>query len=526
MLCKTRSQFLINRLLKPAPGSMKSWVVVIRLQSFSSIGSMIPAGDLPSPPSNDDIAGLLQTSSRHPETMRPDPVSSAFHSRVVYCVAPRQTVCFMFLQSSSISGRAAKPAVLLTRLTGLRLLTAFCVALGWFALGGTTIDGDKGALVGVILLALTVHSTFVLLHANRTTCGRNDLLIHILLDSAAVYGVVLISGGTENPFIYYLLVLVAISATLFESRVCWLFTFTAVAGYSVLFLVDIKGHFAHMTDDFQLHLIGMWINFVGSALLVTFFISRLATALRDQQSELTRAREDTLKAEQLAGIGTLAASTVHALGTPLSTLSVMLDELRAADRQKLDQEDINVMLIQIARCKSTMQKLSLLAEHNEADAKLESAANLFQYLQEHYAITRPTGVPIFRSGTNIETCLVRHSLLLRHALINLVDNALDAANCVVTVSFRSGVACLYIDIEDDGDGFPKELRGRIGQPVVSTKKSGLGIGLFLANSTIEKLGGSVCIINHGGEGPDHTTVLRIQLPTAGSEPEDTNPGSL
>ncbi len=430
----------------------------------------------------------------------------------------------MVLHAYSTAGQAASPGLLLSRLTALRFLTVCCVAVGWIALSRSSISPVNGVIVGSIVLVLVLHSAISLRRTYRGKTGRNDLLIHIFLESAAVYGIVLITGGSANPFIYYLLVLVAISAALFDPPASWFFTFTAVTGYSVLFLTDVSGHLAHMPNDFQRHLLGMWINFVGSALLVTFFISRLATALREQQTELALAREETLKAEQLAGIGTLAASTVHALGTPLSTLTVMLDELRAMDDGKLDKEDISVMLTQIARCKATMQKLSLLAEHSETDGKLESAAALFRDLQEHYAITQPAVTPRFHFDIEIDTIRVQFSLLLRHALINLIDNALDAAGSLVDVKFGYIDNSLYIDIEDDGDGFPEEFAGRIGYPVVSTKKTGLGIGMFLANSTIEKLGGSVRIISHGGTRPECRTILRIRLPTVDSAHNLSNPG--
>lgn len=432
----------------------------------------------------------------------------------------------MLLHAYSAAGQAANPGLLLTRLTALRILTVCCVAVGWIALKRTSIGPVNGVIAASIVVILMLHSAISLRRAYRGKTGRNDLLIHIFLDSAAAYGVVLITGGSANPFIYYLLVLVAISAALFETPASWFFTFTAVTGYSVLFLTDISGHFAHMPNDFQLHLFGMWINFVGSAFLVTFFITRLAAALREQQTALALAREETLKAEQLAGIGTLAASTVHALGTPLSTLTVMLDELRATEDGKLDKADINVMLTQIARCKSTMQKLSLLAEHSEADGKVEPAAALFEDLQEHYAITQPSVTPEFDLDIKIERVRVQFSLLLRHALINLIDNALDAAASLVVVKFCQNDNSMYIDIEDDGDGFPEEFAERIGYPVVSTKKTGLGIGMLLANSTIEKLGGSVRIISHGGTGAESRTRLRVRLPTVDSPRTASDPEQL
>jgi hypothetical protein len=159
------------------------------------------------------------------------------------------------------------------------------------------------------------------------------LFRELLVDCAWLIAVVLLTGRSTNPFIYYFLVLIAISATIFNTRVCWWFSGSTVVFYSVLMYLDLKDHFNHMTGDYRLHLFGMWVNFFGSALVVSYFVSKLAIALRAYQQRLSEIREDNLKSEQLVGIGTLAASTVHALGTPLSTLMVLLGERLAGEKQ-------------------------------------------------------------------------------------------------------------------------------------------------------------------------------------------------
>ena len=140
-----------------------------------------------------------------------------------------------------------------------------------------------------------------------------------------------------------------------------------------------------------------------------------------------------------------------------------------------------------------MKKLSLLAEQESSEQLLEPVYELLDHLREHYGLNKPLHTPQFTADPSCSTNQLHHSLLLRHALINLIDNAIDAAKTFVAVDFQCDASVLQITITDDGPGMPKELLARWGKPQKSAKKSGLGIGAFLANSTIEKLGGTVAI---------------------------------
>lgn len=332
-----------------------------------------------------------------------------------------------------------------------------------------------------------------LLLRNTDKATPRDVLRELVIDGIWLTLVVYASGRSENPFIYYFLVLIAIASTVLRARSAWLFSLTGVCVYTLFLYLDIKNHFAHMSDDYQFHLLGMWINFCGSSLVTCYFISKLAGSLRSHQAQLSRAREETLQNEQLIGIGTLAASTVHALGTPLSTLTVLLGEMHHNADTAEKRQDIDLMLTQISRCKDTMKKLSLLAEQERCAPQIEPVAQLAAALSEHYAIVQPERPPQIKCMASCTRRTVPHSLLLRHALINLIDNAVEAARNLVKVEFQHRGSALLITITDDGPGMPQRVLERWGKPQHSSKETGLGIGVFLANSTIERLGGTVAI---------------------------------
>lgn len=342
-----------------------------------------------------------------------------------------------------------------------------------------------------------------------------EVFFNILFDAAILVILVSMSGRASNPFIYYLLVLVAINATIFSRLICWIFTAITIVAYTVLLYFDLDGHMHHMFDDFQLHLVGMWINFVGSAILVAAFVSFLAKMLRDQQRHLAAIREENLKNEQLIGIATLSASTVHALGTPLSTMAVILGE-SLSEKNALEEQDTKMLLGEVERCKKTLSKLSLLANNESHEQNRVSLSDLLNDLKEHYEITAPRIMPQFEVKEKSKSAYFYSGALLYHAIINLIDNAIRAARTRVSVK-GSAVTdhhknCMVaLEIIDDGDGISDEIATNWGKPMMSDAEQGLGIGVFLANSTIEKYGGQLHYKNNVN---NSTTQIIVNLPCA------------
>ena len=220
--------------------------------------------------------------------------------------------------------------------------------------------------VSLILLLTLVLTVSQLLFIRRAHSANHiALFANIVFDYFWVFVFVLFLGKSSNPFIYYYLALVAFSASVLNAKSAWAFSVLSIMIYSGLLVSDISLHFHHFTTDFQLHLMGMWLNFVGSTILICFFVTKLSAQLRIRQQALVEARENTLKKEQMVGLGTVAASMMHALATPLSTITVLLEDLIEEGAFDQHKKDYELILQQIQRCKDTMGKLS--ASVNDAD---------------------------------------------------------------------------------------------------------------------------------------------------------------
>ena len=313
----------------------------------------------------------------------------------------------------------------------------------------------------------------------------------VLVDIFWVLACVMVAGSTTNPFIYYYLVITAFSATLLSNKKAWLVWVLCVLIYSALLMSDVKNHFEHFSKDYKIHLIGMWINYVGSAAVICFFVSKLMMHLRKQQESIAIIRENNLKNEQLIGLATVSASTVHNLNTPLATLTLLIDDI--AINHALDHtlnDDLALMRQQISRCNNTIQDLSKIAQ-NSHQQTLISIAQLAEDIKNHYALHNPEKKPTITTLCN-NLLQIECNALFKYAAINLINNALEASTSA-EMTINADDNNIYFLIKNNQSHPIEHLKQQWGKPTISSKATGLGIGSFLANSTIEKQGGRVSL---------------------------------
>ncbi|MBP7489736.1 MAG: sensor histidine kinase, partial [Azospira sp.] len=275
-----------------------------------------------------------------------------------------------------------------------------------------------------------------------------------------------------------------------------------------------------------LHVLGMWFNFLVSALIVAFFLSRLAATLRERERELGEARqreqERALRHEQILALGTLAAGAAHKLGTPLSTMAVVLRELELEHGQTPALgEDLALLRQQVDLCKRTLTQVLASAGAAREGQEAAPAQPLGQWLNElldGWRVLRPRVRVDYQSADGDAEPLVQAEPSLEQALINILDNAADASPEGVEVRSRcQGEDCI-IEFLDRGPGLDPALAPRLGQAFVSTKDDptqagGSGIGLFLTRATLERFGGRLELCNRPApEGSG--ACCRITLPLA------------
>ncbi len=354
-----------------------------------------------------------------------------------------------------------------------------------------------------------------------------ELFAQLWVDAAILIFILLATGGASNPLISYLLVLLAVGGTILHQRFVNVFAVASIGVYTLFLMSELQAENSdHMMENFQLHLVGMWVTFVVSAVLITLFVTRMAEAIRSRELTLARARENEMRNEQLVAIGTLAAGTAHALGTPLSTMSVLLTDLDKYSDEELKKlsikEDITLLRQQVLRCKESLNQLTRYYNKSNSQPPSDCAFSTFMLeIQDYIVNIHPHAKVRFVAEASTEETQIPYDLSLRHAVINLVENAIKAAKSSVIVTslvIDKPKQLIEIIIEDDGPGIPASVMENMGVPFISTRKDSMGLGIFLANAAIQRAAGNIEMFNlkHGG------AMSIIRLPLSGSKLRDTD----
>lgn len=331
-----------------------------------------------------------------------------------------------------------------------------------------------------------------------------DLIIHSLL--------LYFSGGSTNPFVSYYLVPLTIAAATLPWFYSMVLSGLALTGYTALLIWYHPLHLHQVQHEamlISLHLFGMWLNFALSAAFITFFVVKMAGALRRQDQLQAERREEGMRDQQLLAVATQAAGAAHELGTPLATMSVLIKELRREYKDPLLQEDLAVLQEQVMLCKDTLQQLVRAAEADRRQAVerlpanrwLETALNRWHLMRPEasyrYQLLGPGNAPRLAPPPD-----------LTQALLNLLNNAADACPDDLDVRLDWNALELCISIRDHGAGVPLAIAEQLGKPFFTTKGKGFGLGLFLSQASVTRAGGSVKLYNH----EDGGTLTELRLP--------------
>jgi two-component system sensor histidine kinase RegB len=350
------------------------------------------------------------------------------------------------------------------------------------------------AVLGGTVLAYTLYALNRL--PARSGVSEKAILAETGIDLVSLTTALYLTGGSSNPLVSLLLLPVMVATATVRPALSW--SVAAMAAICYTLLMFFHRPFAmehHSAGAFELHIWGMWYGFLLSALLVAFFVARIGTTLREHDQALVQAREEALRNEQWLALGTLAAGTAHELGTPLSTMAVIASDLAEEYRNEPELADrLRVLRSQIERCKGILSRMAMDAGAVRADTgRLVAIDDFLADLMDEWRSVRPEArVNAQWSGSSPAPRIVADRALTQ-AIHNILNNAADASPEAVEVGATWDPKRLTIEVLDQGKGLADAVRDRIGEPLVSgkTDHGGMGLGLFLARTVVERFGGQV-----------------------------------
>lgn len=364
---------------------------------------------------------------------------------------------------------------------------------------------------------------------------------YLAYDTLQLAVLLFLTGGLHNPFSLLMLAAVTISAAILSVRsTVWLGALSLVC-VSLLMFVHLplpwegiveKGTrgvilmFVHLPLPWaggehplsHLYVFGIWTALVVGMGFFSMYILRVAEEGRRMSDALTETQMALAREQRLSAVGGLAAAAAHELGTPLGTIALVAKEMsRELPADSPHAEDLRLLISQSDRCRDILARLTLgpEKEHGSPFYRLpwvtlvESAAR--PHRREGIEVdveidpaNAPQGVGATggTAGNKVDQPVVPHKLEIVHGLGNLIENAVDFATSRVSVTAGWSESEVRIEIADDGPGFAHDILGALGEPYVSTRRDseGMGLGVFIAKTLLERTGAEVGFGNRRGGG--------------------------
>jgi len=343
---------------------------------------------------------------------------------------------------------------------------------------------------------------------------NGELFFALLVDVTTLTAQLYLSGGATNPFSFLYLLQVILGAVLLRAWSVWTMVAITCACFTGLALfyrpLALPGNYYGML--FGPYIEGVLICFALNASLLVIFITRINRNLRARDARLADLRERAAEEEHIVRMGLLASGAAHELGTPLSTVSVILGDWRrmpaiAADTQLL--EEIDEMQAQVQRCKAIVSGILLSAGEARGDSPVATTLRTFlDQLAKEWRETRPVMQFTYENRFGEDVPIVSDSAI-KQMIYNVLDNALEASPVWVGLEVSREEDALKLTISDSGPGFPALMITQLGKPYQSSKpRPGAGLGLFLVCNVARTLHGRVSAHNR----PEGGAVVTVRVP--------------
>ena len=322
----------------------------------------------------------------------------------------------------------------------------------------------------------------------------------LAFDILQLSGLLYLAGGLANPFAVLVLAPIMISAVSLPWRkTLWLVLLTISATSALVFWHMALPWFPGQTLDLPfLYVVAIWMSIALGACFVSIYASRVAEEAR-QLSDALGATELVLAREQhLTQLDGLAAAAAHELGTPLATIALVVKEMtNLLPKDGIVAEDLDLLTQEVRRCRTILSKIASLDNEGAGIITNMTLGHLIEEVVEPHR-NFGVGVAVSCLGALPEPVCRRNPGML-YGLGNLVENAIDFAESSVQISYQWSTETVALTIEDDGPGFGPDVVSRIGEPYVTSRGgsrrgkseegSGLGLGMFIAKTLLERSGG-------------------------------------
>ena len=351
-------------------------------------------------------------------------------------------------------------------------------------------------LLSNLIIIFGVISNFYLIYVyKKTQLSDRSAFVFLFLDIIQLSTLLYLTGGIVNPFVIFLLIPSVFSSSNLSFKTNSLLV--GLTGIAIIILTfyskDLPSPLSEHYHVSPYYYFSIPIALIVALVFLNYFAMTFGSQSRLRKDALSKMEEVMAKEHELLSLGGQAAAAAHSLGTPLSTIKIISQDLaKQLENNEEFKKDIELLNSQVERCNEILKRLSLnpVEEDDFIDKDLTVREYLSEIISSFREISNKNFVFNFDQDSNPKK--ITKSIEIVYGLRNFIGNANKFSRDKIFINLKSDSETTEIIIEDDGDGYPRDILPKIGEPYLKTNnseeksKTGLGLGLFIGKTLLEK----------------------------------------
>ena len=318
--------------------------------------------------------------------------------------------------------------------------------------------------------------------------------IYLIYDLIQLTALLYLTGGISNPFSILIIIPAIVSSTFLSMGTTIILGILTIIFLFLLtiFHFPLPGIHDHSITFPKLYLTGYFLAIIVGLVFLSYFGIRFSGESKRRSDAINKVQQVIAKEYELESLGGQAAAAAHSLGTPLATISVVASELKkelGENREHL--KDIELLISQTKRCGEILKQISKKQIKDDKFFSKTSIENLLTEIIENFRETSSKKL-LLNFDENTNKFDFQRSPELIYGLRNFIGNAVKFSKTTVEIKIKSNSINLEVSINDDGPGFPDDIKENLGEPYIKSKSgevtsnTGTGLGTFLGKTLLER----------------------------------------
>ena len=347
----------------------------------------------------------------------------------------------------------------------------------------------------IIIFFGILSNLYLIFIYKKTQLSDRSAFIFLVKDIFQLGAVLYLTGGVANPFVIFLLIPSVFSSSnlSFITNSLLVFLSTVIIIFLTFYSLDLPTPLNEHFHVSPYYYYAIPVSLIIALIFLNYFAMTFGTQSRLRKEALSKMEEVMATEHELLSLGGQAAAAAHSLGTPLSTIKIITQDLvRQFKGQKDIEKDIELLASQVERCNEILKRLTLnpVEEDDFIDKDLAMRDCLSEIISSFKEISKKQFIFNYDQDSNVRK--ITKSIEIVYGLRNFIGNANKFSKNTVYINLKSDSKITEVIIEDDGNGYPKDVLSKIGEPYLSTNypqeksQTGLGLGLFIGKTLLEK----------------------------------------